>query len=243
MTSTVARTAGTALFGAATLLASAAILAGPASADTAPECADGVLVVVDFTDLGGEVETGCAEGDPESGRDALELADFTPEDSSPGLICTINSQPDPCPTEFEGSYWAYWQVVDGEWEASMVGADEADPTPGGIEGWRYNDGSVPPPLPDAAAGVGGSDDAETDEAEETTEATDEATDDAATEDTTSDDSAASDSDDSGISPALWIVIGVVVLAIVVGAVIRATGARAERAAGTDEKGGDSATKQ
>src|SRR5690349_10703611 len=143
MTRTAARLTST-LFGAATLIASAAIVAGPASADTAPECADGVLVVVDFTDLGGEVETGCAEGDPASGRAALEAAGFTPADSSPGLICTIDGQPDPCPTEFDGSYWAYWQVVDGEWEASMIGADEADPTPGGIEGWRYNDGSVPP---------------------------------------------------------------------------------------------------
>ncbi|WP_420113190.1 hypothetical protein [Pseudactinotalea sp.] len=227
MTRTAARLTST-LFGAATLIASAAIVAGPASADTAPECPDGVLVVVDFTDLGGEVETGCAEGDPESGRAALEAAGFTPEDSSPGLICTIDGQPDPCPTEFDGNYWAYWQVVDGEWEASMIGADEADPAPGGIEGWRYNDGSVPPPLP--AAGGEASDDT--------------ATSDPATDDTTSDDAATSDSDDSGgISPALWIVIGVVVVAIVVGAVVRVTGARAERAAGPEQKGGDAATKE
>lgn len=39
---------------------------------------EGVTVVVDFTDLGGSIEVGCAEGDPASGREALESAGFTP---------------------------------------------------------------------------------------------------------------------------------------------------------------------
>lgn len=121
----------------------------PAAAQPLNAC-DGVVVVVDFTDLGGDVVTGCAEGDPSSGREALEMAGFTPADGdTPGLICTIDAQPDPCPTTFEGSYWAYWSAPDyltQQWEMSMTGADETDPAPGQIEGWRYNDGSVPPSL-------------------------------------------------------------------------------------------------
>jgi len=202
MIRTVARIATTTVLGAVTLMASAVLLAAPADADI-EACEGGVLVVVDFTDLDGEVETGCAEGDPESGRDALELAGFAPADgATPGLLCTIDDQPDPCPTEFEGSYWAYWQVHDGEWVASPVGFDEADPTPGGIEGWRYNDGSVPPPLL-GSAGAGSAEDGG-----DATTAGEDATDEG------------SESAAGGASPALWVVLGVVVLAIAVGVVVR-----------------------
>lgn len=191
-----------ALLGAAALLFGTA---GAASAETGDAVAvavadcDGVTVIVDFTDLGGAVESGCAEGDPASGREALETAGFTAVNDPSGFICTIDSQPDPCPTEFTGSYWAYWQVVDGEWVASQVGADEADPAPGDLEGWRYNDGSVPPPLP-AADG----------------ETADPTTDPVTTAPAESD----SENDGGGISPALWTVLGVVVVALVAGLVIR-----------------------
>lgn len=242
MTSSTARIATTAVLGAVTLMASAAVLAGPASADAvaivAQDC-DGVTVVVDFTDLRGAVETGCAEGDPESGRDALELAGFTPVDgATPGLLCTIDAQPDPCPTEFEGSYWAYWQVVDGEWVSSSVGLDEADPTPGGTEGWRYNDGSVPPPLPGAADQGGGSttDDAVTEAPTDDAAGTDTAEDDPSTATSADPDAAGEEGSNGGVSPALWVVIGVVVLALVIGLVVRVTGARAEKEApGSDER--------
>lgn len=188
------------LLGAGALLvgmSTAAAAAQPAQAVAVADC-DGVTVVVDFSDLGGEVASGCAEGDPGSGREALESAGFVPVDSTPGLICTIDAQPDPCPTEFEGSYWAYWQLEDGEWVASQVGADEADPAPGAIEGWRYNDGSAPPPAvalePSAAP-------------------TSESAADTASEE-------ASEDASGGVSPAIWAVIAVVVLGVVVGLVIR-----------------------
>src|SRR5690625_7998355 len=60
--------------------------AAPATAADLGGCDLGVTVVVDFTDVGGEVETGCATGDPASGREALERAGFTPTDSVPGKI-------------------------------------------------------------------------------------------------------------------------------------------------------------
>src|SRR5690606_38157828 len=115
-----------------------------------------VAVLGDCTDLGGEVRTGCATGDPASGREALEQAGFTPTDSIPGMICAIDSLPDPCPEEFDGSYWSYWTGSEGEWTAHVAGADTVDPAPGDVEGWRYNDGSTGPGLTpaEAAAAVG-----------------------------------------------------------------------------------------
>jgi len=190
---------------ALSLAAAAAATAPPAAAETMA-CA-GVTVVVDFTDIGGAVETGCAEGDPASGREALESAGFTVTDDESGLICAIGSQPaDPCGA-FEGSYWAYWQVADGEWVASQVGADQADPAPGAVEGWRYNDGSVPPPLLEGT------------EPEVTEPTSDDAPTSASTDDATTP-AAADDSDGGGIGVGVWVAIGVVVAAAVVGLVLR-----------------------
>lgn len=120
---------------------------------------DGVTVVVDASDIGGEVVVGCAPGDPESGTAALLAAGFTEARDPSGFICAIDAQPDPCPTEFTGVFWSYWSAEPGgEWESYSVGSDDSDPAPGSVEGWRYHDGSegptVEPPLP-GTAGDGG----------------------------------------------------------------------------------------
>lgn len=155
---------------AAGLLFACALAAGlsggdAASAATAPSAAssaastasgacadgDGVTVVVDFTDLGGSIEAGCALKDPATGRTALLAAGFTAADSQPGLLCTIDSMPNPCPTTFQGSFWSYWHsTTSGEWTSYQVGADASDPAPGELEGWRYNDGSAGPGIAPSA---------------------------------------------------------------------------------------------
>lgn len=122
-------------------------------APPAGACADasGVSVVVDLTDVGGKVLVGCAPGDPATGRQALVDAGFRTADAASGMICAINSAPDPCPATFEGSYWSYWSAQPGaEWTAYAVGADSSDPAPGGFEGWRYNDGTSGPSVLPAA---------------------------------------------------------------------------------------------
>src|SRR5699024_7745112 len=105
-------------------------------------------------------------------REALESAGFTPEDSQPGMICAIDSSPDPCPEEFDGNFWSYWNAEqDGEWETYEVGADDAEPAPGSFEGRRYFDGSEGPqatPAEIAAGAAGESDPAEDDTTEEGT---------------------------------------------------------------------------
>ncbi|WP_182113895.1 MULTISPECIES: hypothetical protein [unclassified Actinotalea] len=141
---------GTALAG---LLGAASASAVAPTALPAGACTDdtGITVVVDKTDLGGEVEVGCAP-QAATGTEALQAAGFTDTRDAATMICAIDGLPDPCPTEFTGSYWAYWTAsADGGWEQAQVGSDQAVPAPGGIEGWRYNDGAEPPTLAPADA--------------------------------------------------------------------------------------------
>jgi len=135
---------------------------------------EGVTVVVDFTDLGGSIEVGCAEGDPASGREALESAGFTPTDSNSGMICAINAQPESCPAESTGPSWSYWHGEDGEWTSYEVDADKVDPALGGVEGWRYSDGSAGPGLAPAAAVSAGASEAAAESADDAAEAADQA---------------------------------------------------------------------
>ncbi|QDC26362.1 hypothetical protein FE374_18660 [Georgenia yuyongxinii] len=192
----------------------------PPGATSAGACAagEGVSVVVDLTDLGGELEVGCATGDPATGREALEAAGFPATDSQPGMICAIAGLPDPCPTEFDGRYWAYWSAEPaGEWTARTEGADTADPAPGTFEGWRYNDGATAPGATPAevvaAAGATAQDGAEPPAPSEVT-----AADDATPAEATT---AAGTSDDAGTNRGTVAALaGAVVLLVVAGVVAR-----------------------
>jgi hypothetical protein len=134
------------------LMAAALSMSGAPSASAAATngaCADGngVTVVVDFTDLGGSVETGCAPSDAPSGRAALLAAGFVATNSEQGLICAIDANPDPCPATFDGSFWSYWHSAgNGSWTSYQVGADSSHPVSGELEGWRYNDGATGPGI-------------------------------------------------------------------------------------------------
>ena len=132
----------------AALIAAAPLLVlTPTTASAASDepCApdEGVTVVVDFTDIGGDLETRCAPGDPVSGRQALEAAGFAPDDNA--FFCTIDAHPDPCDYASTGAFWSYWYATPEQtWDFHTAGADDADPAPGDVEGWRYNDGSAGP---------------------------------------------------------------------------------------------------
>lgn len=137
------------LAAAATLPASAA-LAAPltVAVDPAGACADetGVTVVVDATELEGDLTVGCAP-DPATGTEALAQAGFTETRDPSGYICAVGGLPDPCPTEFTGSYWSYWTAAPGgEWTTYAEGSDTAVPAAGSVEGWRYGDGTQPPAV-------------------------------------------------------------------------------------------------
>lgn len=124
------------------------VAAAPAHAAPDGACTDptGVTVVVDATALGGDVSIGCADDSPATGTDALRQAGFADTRDASGLICAVDNLPDPCPTTFEGSYWSYWYAQDGTWQAYTEGSDTATPQPGGVEGWRWSDGSAGPEV-------------------------------------------------------------------------------------------------
>jgi len=212
------------LAGAATLPASAAFASSlPGAADVSGACADesGVTVVVDATELEGDLTVGCAP-DPATGTEALAQAGFSETRDPSGYICAIGGLPDPCPTEFTGSYWSYWTAAPGgEWAAYAEGSDSAVPASGTVEGWRYGDGTEPPAvapadvLPGAAVAEAPAEDASEDAAAGT------AGDEAAvtsTDDTT--DATATDDDGDGSSLAVGAAVGIAIVGALVGLIVR-----------------------
>jgi hypothetical protein len=128
-------------------------LAGAQSSPAQAANCSGVTVVVDFSGLGGGVQTGCAPGDPVSGLSALQGAgfgySFVPR--QPGFICQINSAPNPCNGAPATQYWSYWHGQSGSWSYSNAGAGTSNPAPGAVEGWAFGAGQAPginPPNPD-----------------------------------------------------------------------------------------------
>lgn len=201
----------------------------PTAAEPSGACPDdtGVTVVVDKTDLGGEVEIGCATT-PGTGTEVLQAAGFTDVRDDSGLICAIDSLPDPCPAEFTGSYWSYWYAeAGGEWQTYLEGSDTAQPAAGSVEGWRYNDGSQPPSVEAPVPGEG-----EEPAVEETEEPAEEAPadDDGATAGPAPEGSGEQSS--SGPSPVLLTAAGVIAV-LAAGAVLLARRRSAHGPAGQD----------
>ncbi|HEX7189380.1 MAG TPA: hypothetical protein VF423_14260 [Actinomycetes bacterium] len=111
-----------------------------------------VGVIVDARLLGGRVDTACADGDPDSGLDALTMAGFryafVPR--QPGLVCQIDGQPE-CSRTSTTTYWSYWYRAKGSsrWVYANEGAGTHDPEPGSTEAWVWQDGGRREP-PDVA---------------------------------------------------------------------------------------------
>ncbi|KAA2250994.1 hypothetical protein F0L68_38460 [Solihabitans fulvus] len=106
----------------------------------------GVTVVVDFASLGGGVRTGCAEGTPASGLDALRAAGFSYAfvPRQPGFVCQINALPNPCNRAPVTAYWSYWHAQPGgSWAYSDTGAGGHVPPVGSVAGWAFGGGVAP----------------------------------------------------------------------------------------------------
>jgi hypothetical protein len=131
-----------------------------AGADPMSDCTTttGVVVVVDFTSFGGNVERGCA-GAPSDGLTALEDAGFTPTPVSgePGyFVCRIDGEPSPSEqacvsTPSATAYWSYWYADAGQstWSQWQLGAASSDPQPGSVDAWSFGSGR-PPSVPPSA---------------------------------------------------------------------------------------------
>ncbi|MFJ1707053.1 flagellar hook-length control protein FliK [Kitasatospora sp. NPDC088346] len=127
-------------------LVGATTTAAPPASAAACTGTSGVTVVVDFTALGGGVQTGCAPGDPTSGLAALTGAGFgyAFHPRFPGMVCRINALPNPCNGAPVTAYWSYWHAAHGgPWSYSTLGAGSYDPAPGDVEGRAFGAGSQP----------------------------------------------------------------------------------------------------
>ncbi len=136
-----------ALLGGVGSLAWLVLLPAPAGAAAKP-C---IGVIVDARLLGGDVRTGCAVGDPDSGLEALTKAGFgyafVPR--QPGLVCQIDRAPE-CTRTTTTTYWSYWYRAKGSqtWVYSSAGAASHDPAPGSTEAWVWQEGGrkAPPDI-------------------------------------------------------------------------------------------------
>ena len=160
--------------GAAPAYAAPTASAAAAAAGTPGYCPDGkgVTVVVDFTDLGGDVVVRCAPGPVEpgySGLDALQGAGFSVAGTQRwglAFVCRIQGRPsadeslhtDGNPdyhercvdTPPQSAYWGYWYASNGgSWTYSNTGPKNRDAIKGGFEGWSFSlnhgAGNNPPP--------------------------------------------------------------------------------------------------
>lgn len=214
--------------------------AAAAAVDTTGACADpdGVTVVVDATELGGDVTVACAP-DPATGTEALAQAGFAEARDPSGFICAIGGLPDPCPTEFTGSYWTYWSgTADGGWTSYTEGSDTAVPAPGSVEGWRWGDGTQPPGVEpaDVAPGTGtGSGAGAGDEADDEAPSAEAPADEAAPEETVGATPAPVADDDPGALPlGAAVAAGVAILGALVVVLLRQRRQTADGAQGTGQ---------
>ncbi|GAA4547331.1 ABC transporter substrate-binding protein [Amycolatopsis samaneae] len=119
---------------------------------------DGVTVVVDFQQLGGDVLVRCARGAQESGLAALRNAGVEVTGTQRwglGFVCRLEGKPGPgsedcVDTPPASAAWMYWTAPNGgSWESSQYGAMNRRPPPGSFEGWSFSKdqtaGTNPPP--------------------------------------------------------------------------------------------------
>lgn len=128
----------------------------PAGADSASNCATGVIVAADFSHWGGHINTVCDSHRPlpTNAAEALVAARFDPRGvRAYGLafICQIAGDPpnDSCATTPPAdAYWSFWIAGSGgdTWTYSPLGAENTVPHAGSVEAWIFgaNTGARPP---------------------------------------------------------------------------------------------------
>jgi hypothetical protein len=130
------------------LIVAGAATATTAAADPIGDCTTsaGVIVAVDFTAWGGNIERGC-DATPTTGYDALYAAGFTTADDAqdgPSFVCRIDNEPPPSQdacitTPPADAYWSYWHADAGAdtWSYSQVGSMSYHPPAGSVDAWTF----------------------------------------------------------------------------------------------------------
>lgn len=158
---------------AVALVAAVATVGTPASASAsdgpsaAPlSCTAGVIVVIDFSALGGQITESCdtaVQPGRSSGLQVLQSSGFSVQGTLQyGLAfpCRINGEPadQSCDvTPPANAYWAYWHALPGQdsWSYSTSGAESYCPALGSVEGWAFGAGVQPATPPSAVRAVTG----------------------------------------------------------------------------------------
>lgn len=116
------------------------------------EDCDGVIVVVDPGPSPSPPTATCIPTQVPDGIAALIAAGhtltFVP--GIPGMVCTIDDQPEPCNRAPASAYWSYWLGTAEGWTYSSRGAGFRAADPAIVEGWRFGDGSHPPRITQSA---------------------------------------------------------------------------------------------
>jgi hypothetical protein len=124
-----------------------ALLPAPSVSATNTIC---VALVVDFSPLGGNVDSDCTRvPSGATGYDVLHAGGHTFEVCSNGVIGTIDNQPrNGCAIKDNTHFWGYWHRKPGSstWSFSNYGAAVYHPGEGSTEGWVWEDGSTKPPA-------------------------------------------------------------------------------------------------
>ncbi len=126
-----------------------------AGADPIGDCSTttGVIVAVDFTAWGGDVERGC-DARITTGYHALHAAGFTTagdDQDGPGFICRIDEEPSAAQescvtTPPPDASWSYWHADVGQdaWTYSQLGAMSYHPPPGSVDAWTFGSTDIGP---------------------------------------------------------------------------------------------------
>ncbi|HET7311338.1 MAG TPA: hypothetical protein VFJ17_08435 [Mycobacteriales bacterium] len=109
-----------------------------------------VALVVDFSPLGGNVDSGCTKvPSGANGYDVLRAGGHRYGICGNGIIGTIDGQPaNGCQIKDKDHYWGYWHRKPGSstWTFSNYGAGGYHPVEGSTEGWVWENGSTSPPA-------------------------------------------------------------------------------------------------
>ena len=109
-----------------------------------------VALVVDFSPLGGNVDSACTRvPSGATGYDVLRAGGHTFQVCSNGIVGTIDGQPENgCQIKDNTHFWGYWHRKPGSsaWEFSNYGAAVYHPVEGSTEGWVWENGTTSPPA-------------------------------------------------------------------------------------------------
>lgn len=138
----------------ASALFATTVATAPADAGTGGAGCDGVRVVVDPGELGGEDTAACVR--PGTAAEAFEEAGFTLDfvPIQPGFVCRVDGRPANGPCTDGTAYWSLWWS-DGEtdWTYATLGVTSLEVPAGGAVGFAWHQGKGDAEPPDQPVGA------------------------------------------------------------------------------------------